>query len=328
MTHIRLPLTRRVFGVAGLAAACAAFAGTPATAQSFPEKPIEIINSFAPGGTSDLNLRALETASERVLGQRTIQTFKPGGGGISGTTEVAHSKPDGYKLLVVTSGELTAGPNLTKTTYSLDSFTFLGRLSSKPYGFVVLKDAPWKDFVSFRNATMAEPGKFTMGTAPRGGVFLAAQHMIRQSGVKVTVVPYAGSGPYVTAVLGGHVNAALAPITSTEAHLKAGTLRMLAITGPERLPDYPNIPTFKELGINAPEVLWVGLVGPKGMPADRIKFLRDGIARIAKDPGYIEAAGKLGIDRAYAPADAFEAQVRQEDVDFKALVQQLGLAPK
>jgi len=330
MTHTQPLSTRCALAAARLVAGCAvlALAALPVRAQTFPSKPIEIINSFSPGGTSDLNLRALETASERVFGQRTIQTFKPGGGGISGTTEVAHAKPDGYKLLVVTSGELTAGPNLAKTTYTLDSFTFLGRLSSTPYGFVVLNDSPWKDFNSFRNATIAEPGKFTMGTAPRGGVFLAAQHVIQQSKIKVTVVPFGGSGPYVTAVLGGHVNAALAPLPSIEAHLKAGTLRLLAITGSSRVPDHADVPTLKELGIDAPIVLWVGLVAPRDVPPDRVKFLRDGIARISKDPTYIGTADKLGIDHSYTSAGEFEAQVRQEDKDFKVLVQRLGLAPK
>lgn len=300
----------------------------PAHAQKFPEKAIEIINSFAPGGTSDLNIRALEGSAERIFGQPIIQTFKQGGGGIAGATEVANTRPDGHKLLVVTSGELTAGPNLTKTAYSIDSFAFIGRLSAKPYGFVVRSDSPWKDFKSFQQATIEQPGKITIGTAPRGGVFLAIQHLIRHAGLKVTLVPYGGSGPYVTALLGGHVDAVLAPITSTEAHLKAGTLRMLAITGSTRLKERPEIPTLAEFGIDSPFTLWVGMVAPKGIPAERLAALRDGFARMVKEPAYIQAADKLGIDRDYAPADPFEAQVRSEDKLFKVLVQELGLAPK
>ena len=103
-----------------------------AAAQTYPSRPIEIVNSFAPGGTADLNVRALQASAEKVLGQPLVQTFRQGGGGIVGTTEVATSAPDGYKLLVVSSGELTAGPNLAKTTYTLDSFDFIGRVSSRP----------------------------------------------------------------------------------------------------------------------------------------------------------------------------------------------------
>src|SRR5437867_5608217 len=131
---------------------------TAVVAQPYPSRPIEIVNSFAPGGTADLNVRALQAGAEKVLGQPLVQTFRQGGGGIVGTTEVATSAPDGYKLLVVTSGELTAGPNLAKTSYTLDSFAFIGRVSSRPYGFVVRSDAAWRDFVEFRRDVAQNPG--------------------------------------------------------------------------------------------------------------------------------------------------------------------------
>jgi putative tricarboxylic transport membrane protein len=297
-------------------------------AQGYPEKQIEIINSFAPGGTNDLNLRALQSVGDRAFGKTVIQTFKPGGGGISGTTEVAHSTPDGYKLLVVTSGELTAGPNLTKTAYNLDSFAYIGRISSIPYGFVVRKSAPWKDFAAFKAATVADPDKVLMGTTPRGGAFLAARAVIERAGLKVTIVPYSGSGPYVTAVLGGHVAAAIAPVTSLESHIGAGTLRLLAVTGSKRLSDHPDVPAFSELGIDAPFALWVGLVAPKGIPSDRLTYLRDHLAKITKNPDYLNATKKLGISVDYAPADEFEKQVRTENTAFHVLVKELGLAPK
>lgn len=300
----------------------------PAAAQTYPDKPIEIVNSFAPGGSNDLNIRALEATASRILGQPLVQVFKPGGSGISGTTEVAHSTPDGYKLLVVSPGELTAGPNLVKTAYTLDSFSYVARLSSKPYGFVVKSDSQWKDFDGFRRAIAAQPNKYTFGTTPRGGVFLAAQHLIHHGGLRIRSVPYGGSGPYITAVLGGHVDAALAPVTSTEQHMKAGTLRMLAVTGLVRLKDYPNVPTFKELGIDSLFEFWVGVVAPKGMAPDRLASLRNAFARMAKDPAYLRAAEKLGVDVAYASPAEFEKQVRDEDKAFKILVKELGLTPK
>src|SRR6188472_3676742 len=113
-------------------ALCLVLAGTCAFAyaQPFPSHPIEVINAFAAGGANDLNVRAMQVSAEKFLGQPLVQIFKQGGGGIVGSTEVANAPPDGYKLLVVTSGELTAGPNLAKTSYSLDSFAFVGRISS------------------------------------------------------------------------------------------------------------------------------------------------------------------------------------------------------
>ena len=304
------------------------FSTNIAVAQPYPSRPIEIVNSFAPGGTADLNVRALQAGADKVLGQPLVQTFRQGGGGIVGTTEVATSAPDGYKLLVVTSGELTAGPNLAKTSYTLDSFAFIGRVSSRPYGFVVRSDAAWRDFVEFRRDVAQNPGKYTIGTTPQGGVFLTAQHLIRRGGMELLPVPYGGSGPYLTAVLGGHVNAAWAPLTSAESYIRAGQMRLLAVTGPERAKAYPAVPTFKELGIDSPFVLWVGVVAPKGLPPERLAFLRKAIAEFVKEPAYQQAAEKFGIDIAYAGADEFEKQVRDEDVVFRSLVKDLGLTPK
>lgn len=312
----------RAFAIACLVAGGAAFA------QPYPSRPIEIVNSFAPGGTADLNVRALQAAADKLLGQPLVQTFRQGGGGIVGSTEVATSAPDGYKLLVVSPGELTAGPNLAKTTYTIDSFAFIGRVSSRPYGFVIKSDAPWRDFAEFRRDVSQNPGKYTIGTTPQGGVFLTAQHLIRRGGMELLPVPYGGSGPYLTAVLGGHVNAAWAPLTSAETYIKGGQMRLLAVTGPERVKGHPGVPTFKELGIDSPFVLWIGVVAPKGLAPERLAFLRKALAQIVKEPAYQQAAEKFGVEIAYAPAEEFEKQVREEDVVFRSLVKELGLAPK
>lgn len=297
-------------------------------AQPFPSHPIEIVNAFAAGGANDLNVRALQVSAERFLGQPLVQIFKQGGGGIVGSTEVANANPDGYKLLVVTSGELTAGPNLAKTSYSLDSFSFVARVSSRPYGFVVRNDAPWKEFAEFRRAAARDPDKYTIGTTPQGGVFLSAQHLVRRGGLKLVPVPYGGSGPYLMAVLGGHVDAAWAPLTSAEAYLRSGQMRLLAVTGPNRTTGYPDVPTFKELGIDSPFVLWVGIVAPRAIAPERLAFLREGFARMTSDPSYLQAARKAGVEVAYAPGEEFEKQVREEDRVFRALTAELGLAPK
>ncbi len=305
-------------------------AASPATAQAqaYPSRPIEVVNAFSQGGANDLNVRALQAAAEKVLGQPLVQIFKQGGGGIVGTTEVANATPDGYKLLVVSSGELTAGPNLAKTSYTLDAFAFIGRISSRPYGFVVRGDAPWKDFAEFRRAAAREPGKYTLGTTPQGGVFLAAQHLVRRGGLELLPVPYGGSGPYLLAVLGGHVDAALAPLVSAESYVRSGQMRLLAVTGPARAHGHGAVPSFKELGIDAPFVLWLGVVAPRAIPPDRLAFLRDAFARIVKDPAYLQAAEKVGVEVAYATAEEFEKQVREEDQIFRALAKDLGVAPK
>lgn len=299
-----------------------------AAAQPYPSKPIEIVNAFAPGGANDLNVRALQVAAERILGVPLVQTFRQGGGGVVGSGEVASTAPDGYKLLVVTSGELTAAPNLTKTTYSLDSFAFVGRISSKPYGVVVKSDAPWKNISEFLRAAKEQPDKYTIGTTPAGGMFLTAKHFISRGGVQLTTVPYGGAGPALVGVLGGHIDSVWAPLAAAESQIKGGALRLLAVSGPARVRGHEAIPALKEFGIDAPFVQWTGIVAPRGVPAERLAFLRDALARITKDEAYLKAADKMGIDVAYAPAQEFEKQVREEDLAFKALVKDLGITVK
>ena len=301
---------------------------TFAEAQTFPSRPIEVINAFAQGGANDLNVRALQIPAEKILGQPLVQIFKQGGGGIVGTTEVATASPDGYKILVVTSGELTAAPNLVKTSYSLDSFAFIGRISSKPYALVVRSDALWKTFNELWRSTGNPPGKQTVGTTSQGGMFLTAQHLIKRGGVPFTTVPYGGAGPALTALVGGHIDSVWAPLAAAEAQVRAGALRLLAVTGASRVAGHPETPTFRELGIDAPYVQWTGFVAPKGIPADRLAILRDALARIAKDPAYVQLADKFGVEVAYASAEEFEKQVRDEDQVFRGLVKDLGLTPK
>ncbi len=294
----------------------------------YPSKAIEIINSFSPGGANDLNIRAIETVAERHLGVPIVQAFKPGGGGIAGTTEVAHSTPDGYKLLAVSSGELTAGPNLTKANYSLDSFAFIAQVSRKPYALVVRSVSPWKSFDDFRRDAAQKPGKLTIGTTPTGGTFLTAQYFLKRGGISLNSVPYPGAGPYIAALLGGHLDSAWAPLPAADSHLNAGTLRLLAVTGRERTKDHPNAPTLNELGVDSPFVQWIGIVTPRKIPKERLALLRNSMERLTKDPAYIQAAGNLGIDVAYLPGEEFEKLVRDEDVKFRALVKELGLEPK
>jgi tripartite-type tricarboxylate transporter receptor subunit TctC len=296
-----------------------------AAAQAFPSKPIEIVNAFAPGGANDLNVRALQVAAERILGVPLVQTFRQGGGGVVGSGEVASAPPDGYKLLVVTSGELTAAPNLTKTTYSLDSFAFVGRISSKPYGVVVKRDAAWKDIAEFLRAAKDQPDKHTIGTTPAGGMFLTAKHFISRGGVRLTTVPYGGAGPALVGLLGGHIDAVWAPLAAAETQIKGGALRLLAVSGPARVKGHEAVPALKEFGIEAPFVQWTGIVAPRGVPAERIGLLREALARLTKDADYLKAAQKMGVEVAYASAQDFERQVREEDQAFKALVKDLGI---
>lgn len=309
----------RAAAAAGLVGVFAGLHASAVLGQDYPTKAIEIVNSFSPGGANDLNVRALETVAQRIVGQPFVQTFKPGGGGITGTTDVAHSTPDGYKLLVVTSGELTAGPNLTKVTYSLDSFAFIARVSVKSYALAVSAKSPWKTYTEFSREAKQMPGKLTIGTTATGGNFLTAQYFLKQSGISLRPVPYGGSGPYLVALLGGHVETAWAPLAAAESHVAAGNMRLLGLSGPSRVPGHPDVPTLTEMGVEMPFVQWVGIVAPRSVPAQRLALLRGAFERITKDAAFNETAKKLGIDVAYLPGDAFENLCARSSIRSKRL---------
>jgi putative tricarboxylic transport membrane protein len=298
------------------------------SAQQYPSRPIEIVNTVAPGGANDINVRALQVSAQRALGQPLVQTFKPGGAGTIGVGDVASAAPDGYKLLVVTPGELVVGPNLIKTPYSIESFAYIARISSKPFGIVVNATSPWKDFDDLRRDAAGQPDKYTMGTTQAGAVFLTAKEILRRGNLRLTTVPYSGAGPYLTALLGGHIDSALSPMAAAESHLKAGTMRLLAVTGSARMNNHPGVPTVSELGIDVPYVQWVGIVAPRGVADDRLARLRAGFAEMIKDQAFLDVAEKMGIDVAYATAEEFEKQVRYENQLIAQLVKDLGLKPQ
>lgn len=318
-----------LLGLSLLFSLCVLAGTDPALAdEAYPSKSIEMVNAWSPGGAMDVNIRAVQAVSKKIFGEPIVQVFKPGGGGIAGATDVAHAKPDGYRIMGVSSGELTAAPNLTKTAYSLDSFAYIGRITVKPYAFVVKGDAPWKNFEAFRRDALKQPGKLSVGSTSRGGVFLTTQYLLHQAGISLNFVPYGGAGPFIAAVLGGHVDSALAPAAAAESHLRAGTLKVLGVTGPDRMSDHPDVPTLMEQGVDVPMVQWIGVLAPRETPRERVAFLEQSFERLVKDPEYIKVAQKIGLVPAWQPGAEFEKSVRKEDEVFKALVKQLGLAPK
>ena len=141
-------------------------------------------------------------------------------------------------------------------------------------------------------------------------------------------MPFGGAGPALTAVMGGHIDSVWAPLAAAEGQIRSGALRALAVSGSQRVRGHEQVPSFKELGIDSPYVQWTGLVAPKGVPADRLNFLKDAVAKMLKDPGYLQTAERFGIDVAYAPAEEFEKQVRNENDVFRALVKDFDLMPK
>lgn len=287
----------------------------------FPIQPIEIVSPYPPGGPTDRTAQALAAVAKKHLGQPLLIVFKPGGGGAIGATYAAKAKPDGYTLFLPSPGDTTVKPNQTKVSYSYRDFTPIARVSTSPYVLAVRADSAWKTLDEFVGD--AKKRRLSVATLAPGSLVRIGMEMFhRAAGIKLTQVPHTGFGPTTTALLGSHVDAAETVVPSIAPQVEAGKARVLAITGPTRVKELPNVPTFKEAGYDIPFSVWIGVSAPAGTPADRIAFLRKAFANIIKDPEFLAAAEKLDVSPAYASGEELEKWIEQEDALVKKLLKE------
>ena len=217
------------------------------SAEKFPNRPINLIVPYAPGGASDLASKILADKIAKFLGQPLISQYKPGGGGSLGAAFVAKAKPDGYTVLVGSSTPLVLSPIVKKMDYKLEDFILLGMYGETPIWVPVKKDAPWKTLNDLIAEAKASPGKITVASY---GKLTAADFVIemlsKQAGIKLTHVPYKSTAEAISAVLGGHAQAAF--VTGAGGLLDSGSIKILAAAADQRLEGLPDVPTFKEFG--------------------------------------------------------------------------------
>ena len=260
-----------------VAAAIGAFAlvASPVeAADAFPVKPIQLVIPFAPGDTDNM-LRPFVEKMGEFLGQPVVLSYKPGAGGGVGAGQVATSKPDGYTLVGTSPGSIVVVPLANKDIrYTPESFTPVAALSEGGLMLVVPASAPWKTMKDLVEHAKKNPGKVTFTSSGAMGItHLLAEIFAKDAGVKWNHIPYQGSAPAITALLGGHVDMASTAIAPAQSHIKAGTLRPLAVFGDTRLKAYPDVPTIKELGYNVGSPTLYGISAPKGTPRDVVDAL-------------------------------------------------------
>jgi tripartite-type tricarboxylate transporter receptor subunit TctC len=275
----------------------------PGLAQ-FPAKEVSIVIPYAAGGATDLVFRALAASSGKYLGRAVVVVNKPGGGGAVGVTDVQGAKPDGYTLLSAIT-PLTILPHQVKTTFTYRDFEPIINVVQDPVMFQVRAEAPWKTLKEFLDYAKANPGFITVGNSGAGGgVHLIALAFEKAAGVQFNHIPFAGGGPSVTALLGGHINAVSVSPPEGIPQVKAGKLRIIALFSEQRMADFPNVATVREQGVNFAMSQWRGLAAPKGTPAPVIKTLHDAFKRGMEDPAFIKNATDMSVALAYiGPAD-------------------------
>ena len=241
-------------------------------AEKYPSRPITLIVPYAPGGASDLASKVVADKVSEFLGQPIVSQYRPGGGGSLGAALVAKAKPDGYTLLVGSSTPLVLSPIVKKMDYKLEDFIFLGIYGETPIWVVVKNDAPWKTLADFVAEAKASPGKITVTSYGKLTIAdFTIEMLAKQAHVQFTHVPYKATPEAISAVLGGHGQAAFT--TGAGGLLESGTIRILAAAADERIGRLPHIPTFKESGYPISITSSYTLCLPKGTPKEIVDTL-------------------------------------------------------
>ncbi len=269
-----------------------------AQAQSFPTKPIRLVCPFPPGGAVDIASRAIAAELSKTIGQPVNVENKPGAGGNIGGVDVARSAPDGYTLLMTTSGINGINPVLyRKMPFDPNKdLTAVAGLVSLSNVLVVHPSVKVNTVQELLALVRAEPGKITFASSGSGtSIHMSGEMFMHLTGTKMIHVPYKGSAPALTDLLGGQVQLMFDNIPSALPHVKSGKLRAIATTGAQRDPALPEIPTIAEAGVKGYEAgVWFGLAAPAGTPADVIAKISTEAIKGTRSPDFVKRMTELG----------------------------------
>jgi tripartite-type tricarboxylate transporter receptor subunit TctC len=313
-------MKKRLFVVVFLAVLVSVVLGNAAfAAASFPEKNLKIIVPFAPGGGVDVTCRLMAEVAEKHLdGKRIVVENMPGGGAVIGQTFVAKAKPDGYTLLAYTSS-VVSNPMTKTTTYDYKSFDTVAMYCFDPEIVIVPADSPYKTLKDFLDAakkseiSLATPGHSTSH-------HIASLILESRMGVKFGYVHNESAAMQVQQILGGHVESAMMALGETVGYLQDGSMRGLGLMTLERDPDFPDMATFKEEGIDIEWGAFRGLAAPAGVPEDVLKKLDELFARIINDPEYGEKMKKAGFPVVYKNGADFSAYVDEVAEELEKII--------
>jgi tripartite-type tricarboxylate transporter receptor subunit TctC len=299
-------------------------------AEPFPAKPIEIIVPTPPGGGTDIATRLLAEVTEPILGHKLVVVNKPGGGGTVGVATITQAKPDGYTLGSIWNAPMTMTPHSLQVPYALDDYVPISQITAAPLVYCTKPDFPANNGKEFIEAARKNPGKLTYGNDGVGGtVQLAGERIFRTQGVQLRPVPFGGAGETLKAFLGGHVDIYGGSIPPILPHVKAGKAKCLLLTSRERSDTLPGAASLTDLGVpQAATVLWRGVIGPKGLPADRVAILEKAFRQGAQAPKFQEFAAKQGEQAVGSSAAAFAELIRAEYQAFAQIVKDLGLGKR
>jgi tripartite-type tricarboxylate transporter receptor subunit TctC len=294
-----------------------------AQGQAYPSKVVRIVVPYPPGGTVDAVARTIAARLSESLGQQFIVDNRPGASGTIGSTAVAKSPADGYTLLVQASTFVASPLLMGNVPYEVEKdFTPITNLGSVPLLVTAYPGTPAKNLKEFLVAIKADPKKYVFGTSAVGSASHLAEEAIKyEAKADFTIVPYKGTAPALTDVMGGHISAMVDALPSTMPHVKSGKLKPLAVTTAKRVTALPDVPTVAESGLDGFEMVsWYGLWAPANLPPDLVTKLQQEVMKALKSPQVAKALFEYGFVPSGSTPEEFKAYIKRESAKYAKLI--------
>jgi len=302
----------------------ASLAAPTSFAQSYPTKSVRMIVPFAPGGGTDIIARLVAQDLSQAWGQSVVVDNRGGSGGVIGTNLAAKSTPDGYTMVLCSLGVSYAPALYSKLPYNTEKDLLpISMVATQPFVYVVIPAVGVNSMKELIALAKAKPGEIRYGSGGSGGSSHLGTELLRMmTGVDLVHVPYKGTGPALTAMLGGEIHVQLIGISSVVPHMKSGRMRALAVSGARRSAAAPEVPTVAESGIPGYEFdVWYGMLFPAGTPRAIVGKANAEINRVLKSPALAQRFAAVGLEPAGNTSEAFAKTIRSEIVKWRKVVQ-------
>ena len=300
---------------------------TSALAQQWPSRPVKLIVAYPPGGSSDLMARIVAAKFAERWGQQVLVENKPGAAGAIGTDYAAKQPPDGYSFMIANLGPIAVNPLLSSVPYNVEKeFIGVSQISQGPNVLVVRADAPFQSLKDIIDHAKANPGKLSYGTSGPGSVsHLSAEMLKNITKIQATEIPYKGGVDAVKDLLGGQIHFIFSDTLPAMAHVRAGKLRALCITGAEKFELLADQPPCQSAAPGLVAVNWWGIVVPAGTPRAALTRLHDDWVKLAADPEVKEGFAKLGVIAVSSTSEQFRAFWRREMDKYAKLIKEANI---
>ena len=309
-------------------AGAAAQAPSTGSGQAFPAKPVRILTGQSPGGATDLFARLFAQKLNEIWKQPVVVEPRPGAAGSIAAELTAKSAPDGHTLLLSTAGQVVLNPHLTKLSYDpLKDLAPVAYLTGQPLVLVAHPSVPARSVKELVALAKARAGRLNHGSGGTGSPAHLAMELFKyMTGTKMTHVPFKGVGPSITALVAGEIDVSFASPSATQAFIRSGRLRALAISTPKRSPALPEIPTVAEAGVPGYQVTsWYGFFGPAGMPADTVNKIHADVMRVLALPDVRERITAEGGEPGNLTVAQFATFIRTESAQWAKVIRAAGI---